>query len=431
MKAVTEYLRFIQNNKVQSLLFVLLVFLLPTQFGKHFWPSFAFINGLRIDYLSPTLYTTDVLAVFFIFSATKRIYFSSLFFLFLLILSVGIYLSIQPMSGWYGFLKIIEYAFLWNALLNFFKEKKETVTLLSLPLLSGVIFESLLAIWQYLYQQSVGGFFYFFGERTFSASTPGIANASVNGELILRPYGTLSHPNVLAAFLLFGCSVIFYKIFKEKNIFYKLLFVLGFLLGSVALFLTLGRIAIVLWVLTILYLLIINIKIKKNIRIFIAVIITLVFAIVFFLISSRSFVRLENISLSDESVVQRVFLISKAWQMFKISPLFGVGFDNFLINLSQTSGMYPVFLLQPVHNIFFLSLTETGIFCFFMMIMFFYKTIKKIIISFKSSEKKEFLPLYLLLLCQFFILGQLDHYFLTLQQGQLLTVLIFSLCWSI
>src|SRR5438105_4334390 len=39
----------------------LLLFLLPTQLGKHFWPEFSFVQGLRIDYLSPTLYVTDML----------------------------------------------------------------------------------------------------------------------------------------------------------------------------------------------------------------------------------------------------------------------------------------------------------------------------------------------------------------------------------
>lgn len=427
---MTEYLRFIQNNKIQSLLFVLLVFLLPTQLGKHFWPNFAFINGLRIDYLSPTLYITDIVAILFIVSATKKFFTSPTFVFFLLLLSLGIYLSVQPLSGWYSLLKLIEYVLLWNALLNFLKGK-DFLRLLAFPLSFGIIFESILAIWQYIIQGSVGGFFYFFGERTFSASTPGIANASLYGQLILRPYGTFPHPNVLAAFLLFGCTLLFYKIFKEKNIFYKLFFIISFLLGSTALFFSLSRITIILWIFTILYLLIINLKIKKNIRILIAGIITLVFTIGFFLISSHSFIRLENISLSDESVTQRIFLISRAWEMFKNSPLFGVGFANFLINLSQTPSSSHVFLLQPVHNIFFLSLTETGVCCFFLSLLFFYKTIKRLVVLIKKSTKKEYFLLGFLFLSQFFILGQLDHYFLTLQQGQLLTVIIFAFCWSL
>jgi len=43
-------------TKLQQRLFWLLVFLLPVQFGRHFWPEWSYVMGLRIDYLSPTIY---------------------------------------------------------------------------------------------------------------------------------------------------------------------------------------------------------------------------------------------------------------------------------------------------------------------------------------------------------------------------------------
>ncbi len=44
-----------------------LLFLAPFQTGLHFWPPFAYSFGLRHDYLSPTLFLTDLplLALFF------------------------------------------------------------------------------------------------------------------------------------------------------------------------------------------------------------------------------------------------------------------------------------------------------------------------------------------------------------------------------
>src|SRR4051812_29891213 len=50
-----------RGHNFSSLLYFLLLLLLPTQLGKHFWPPFAFVHGLRIDYLSPTVYLTDLL----------------------------------------------------------------------------------------------------------------------------------------------------------------------------------------------------------------------------------------------------------------------------------------------------------------------------------------------------------------------------------
>ena len=45
-------------------LFYLLLLLLPTQLGKHFWPTFSYVLGTRVDYLSPTLYLTDIIILF-------------------------------------------------------------------------------------------------------------------------------------------------------------------------------------------------------------------------------------------------------------------------------------------------------------------------------------------------------------------------------
>ena len=47
--------------KLHKTFFYLLIIFLPTQLGKHFWPDWTMVLGLRLDYLSPTLYLTDIL----------------------------------------------------------------------------------------------------------------------------------------------------------------------------------------------------------------------------------------------------------------------------------------------------------------------------------------------------------------------------------
>src|SRR5215469_9265549 len=51
------------KNKIESLLLSLFFLLLPTQLGKHSWPDFSYVSGIRIDYLSPIIYVTDVILV--------------------------------------------------------------------------------------------------------------------------------------------------------------------------------------------------------------------------------------------------------------------------------------------------------------------------------------------------------------------------------
>ena len=67
-KAATGFLLLGQKaNNIQRLLFFALILGIPTQFGRHFWPDFSFVSGVRVDYLSPTLYVTDIL-IFLIFA---------------------------------------------------------------------------------------------------------------------------------------------------------------------------------------------------------------------------------------------------------------------------------------------------------------------------------------------------------------------------
>ncbi|MEK7073923.1 MAG: hypothetical protein AAB960_01180, partial [Patescibacteria group bacterium] len=37
--------------------------MLPTQLGWHMWPTWAYILGRKVDYLSPTVFLTDIILV--------------------------------------------------------------------------------------------------------------------------------------------------------------------------------------------------------------------------------------------------------------------------------------------------------------------------------------------------------------------------------
>lgn len=427
-----------QATKIQNLIFYLVLLLLPAQFGKHFWPNFSFVDGARIDYLSPTVYATDILIILiFILSVAKfqvlsfkfQINYKSLKSKFLIIIFTtciftGIIFSKSPGAGFYGLLKVLEFSFFGYFTakrINLKKEWSKIVYVFSL----GLFFESLLTMAQYLKQGSIGGLLYFLGERTFNGSTPGIANTSLNGMLILRPYATFSHPNVLAAYLLIGMTAIVFALkYKVSNV-KKWFFTLTVIIGTLALFLTMSRVAIILWVLIALFRLW---PCLKNLR----------FRILFLIIVCSSFLlsplgyRFTHVGLEDESVVVRVELARTSFKMFLGHPLFGVGLNNFFINTP--------YVFQPVHNIFLLVLSETGIIGLFLFIWFIIKTYKRISPIRQIQQARcgqtqgknyEFLPNFLfLILSSVLILGFFDHYFLTVQQGQLMFSFVFGLCWS-
>lgn len=393
-----------------SSLYFLIVLFLPTQFGRHFWPDFSFVSGLRVDYLSPTLYVTDILTIllfiFWCLPNLKKIItlkISPPFFLVALsiFLLAGIFISNSRPAGMYGILKLAEFSFLGFYTARNISNLRQIVYALSI----GLSFESILAIAQYFNQSSLNSIFYFVGERTFNSQTPGIANASLNGSLVLRPYATFSHPNVLAAYMVLSMTLILFYIRNKFK--YPLL-----LLGTIALFLTLSRVAIVVWI----FALCLYFFRKRWKEAALAGIV--ISSLIYFSPLGNRF-----LSLAGESVSQRLSLISAATAMFTKNPILGVGINNFLPNLpfyiKQTGN---TFFLQPVHNIFLLVLSETGVIGFGFFLWFLFKTYKRIL------RKKSILAL--VLISEVLFLGFFDHYFLTLQQGQLMFALILGICWS-
>ena len=462
-------------KKLQKILLFLLILFLPTQLGKHFWPNFAFVFGQRIDYLSPTLYVTDILAVFFIFISfgiklkrslgktvnqdlrlidkkrKRSLYVLSLiynsYFLILggMLIIIGILLSKNPLAGWFHLLKLLEFLLLGIAIKHYLSEQTNNRLFIIYPLVFGILFESLLAIWQFFNQASIGGIFYYFGERTFTGNTPGIANASLNGELILRPYATFSHPNVLAGYLVIAMTIIIFDFYPrcvkdqfsisyewlkvKMAIIKKIILLLTLALGTFVLFLSLSRIAILVWLIILAYKVFVYLKKKNNvgknsIYYLLSIVILLGVASLFFFTPLRY--RYTILGFQDESVTDRLILIQAAWKMIIKQPLFGIGFGNFFTELPfslQSYQAHSTILLQPVHNIFLLIASETGIPVLFGTLWFLYGTFKR-----NLQHSSEY-NLNIILLVVIFVLGMFDHYFLTLQQGQLLFMIVLALCW--
>jgi hypothetical protein len=337
----------LDQDKLSLALFYLLILFLPTQFGKHFFPQFSFVYGLRIDYLSPALYLTDLIIVLLIVFSFKNIFkqivskhLKKLLVMVLLLLSFALSTAVSknPAAGALGLIKLFEYLYLGIYIaLNIKKINKTLVAYLAGV---GICFESLLAILQYFNHGSFQGLMYFLGERAFNGQTPGIANVSINGELILRPYGTFPHPNVLAGYLNLSLMLFLYFGNKVKrHIKYLVVF-----LGSAGILVSFSRSGILLlFVLTVLYfgttMLEKYKKRKMNSRVIAALpfLTVLIFSCSYFFLQNNLLIkRLTIFSLSDESVIVREKLLDKSFELFLSSPVFGVGLNNFINNLNST-----------------------------------------------------------------------------------------------
>lgn len=402
-------------NNLHRNLFLVLCLLLPVQLGNHFWPNFAYVMGLRIDYLSPTIYLTDLLVAailgLWIWERISRIGLSGVLRIayyvlrnYWWVLAVFVYLLIgsllaqNPGAGLYKFAKIVEF----SLLALYVAKNRYQLSVISYQLSLAVIFSSLLAITQFVAQSSLGGVFWWLGERTFTVATPGIAKAVVNSELLLRPYATFPHPNALAGFLLVGLILTLPYLFRKQK-----------LLVMSALALSFSRSA---WLVGLF--LVVSCRRRR-----VSVLVGLLLVVGYLFFGSHFW--------ADEAISQRLQLIKAAVLMIQSNSLSGVGLNNFLVRLPEFWGpIGTTFWLQPVHNIYLLIAAETGLTGLLVFFWFLFLTFRRLLkIENKQSlslrDWKLIIPLLAILLT-----GMADHYWLTLQQNQLLFAIVLGLCWG-
>ncbi len=424
-------------ERPQKYLFFLIAFFLSSQFGLHFWPRFAFVNGARIDYLSPTLYLLDVLIILFIFVSAlkdKKIFrfkekssifpvttLKLLFLIFFLDLIINIFISKSPLAHFFGILKIVEFGFFgWVVAKTF---KKEDIPNFVYALSFSALVSSILAIWQFMIQSSVGGIWYFLGERTFNTSTIGISTVNLNQQ-ILRPYAAFPHPNILAFFLLMSIFFSVHSILHEKKLPLKIFLILSILLSSIALVLTFSRIVIMLAIMVAIGEL--YTKGKRNIKYIVPVFLSLL--IFLYILLPQIFA--SQFLFRGLDFRQELFL--ESFTIFKNNPYFGIGLNNFFINQAPLIKIISPTNFQPIHNIFALALLSLGLFGFWIFPAAFVLAFRSLTNKLRTPnyELRTFYKCILFTLISVIIVGLFDHFFLTLEQGEIIFALILGLTFA-
>lgn len=402
--------------------FLVLILLLPTQLGLHFWPDFAHVFGIRVDYLSPTIYLSDIvfltLLLFWVFSRKSTIHLNGspllvvIFALFFYLLATSLFVTQNPGAALYKLARFTQVF-----LLLFYVYHNRLWILVWKPFYSAlalsVIYPSLIAFLQFINQKSLGGIFWWFGERSFSSVTPGIALVNIGGQELLRPYGTFSHPNSLAGFILVALILLAPWRGWPKS--------LALVLGSGAILISFsqtvwfaGFFLGILWLAT-----------RKSslwFRRLAGAAIFGVFLVSFIMLVTNLFIFpfTKLPSLLDREVKQRWELSAVAQRIVVHSPFFGVGLNNFVVRLPEFSQSPSLsWWLQPVHNTLLLLISETGLIG---MVLFLYLGVRFLGPVFLDSNPKGTLLLLAILLT-----GTLDHYWLTLEQNQLLLALVLGL----
>lgn len=401
-------------------------FLLLTLFWQTRFPLFD--KNQAIDYLIPFVYFSDFLIIvsFVLVVAVDRrgfvkvikahSTFTLLLVAFLLTSLIFNWQAENQLAAWYKWLKLLEMTGLAYLTVYLLEVGKITLRKLVFFLSSGVAFLCLVALGEWITQSSLG--LQFLGEWRFSVLTPGIAKVIVNGQEFLRPYATFPHPNVLGGVLAILTGVNLYFVLKSVKTGWQLASLSLFIL---VLFLTFSRSAwvafVVLTLLVLAYWLWQNYSLTTRKQ---ALLLVLFFSLPLLFFTPTIYHRFQTLATTDQlSVTRRLELTKAALQMIQKRPFFGVGLNNFVVELQKyqaVSGQGR--FLQPVHNLFLLILTEVGILGGLVLIL----TLGWLILNlFKSFWKNPSCERFLSLLIWLGIglTGLTDHYWWSLQAGQL------------
>lgn len=369
------------------------------------------VHGLRVDYLLPKFYLSDVfiwiLIGVYVFedhaSLKKKIlrvwkkrtvYTQALAILVLLLLARQFFAE-NPLIAVWTAVAWIKWAFLAYVLWQ--KRAVLTSTTSYITIAGTMLFQSVVAFWQWGTQTSIAGY-WFLGETDLSAYA-GLAKTTLGGVERVLPYGTTAHPNVLGGFLAVGIIILLreFKNIKEKRV--KVIEGASILASVLALLLTQSLSAILALLLGIAVILLP----KKSLRIPVVastVVILLLLAVTTWL----------PVTSDNPSITRRAYLNRAAVHMALDHPLLGVGLQNFTLYIEKyTPEREVVRFVQPAHSVPLFFLAETGLLGGLTLIFF----LKMYLKTTRSWQIIFLLPLVLL-----------DHYLLTLQTGILMLLLI-------
>jgi len=142
---------------------------------------------------------------------------------------------------------------------------------------------------------------------------------------------------------------------------------------------------------------------------------TIVFSIMLPVVSDRLTIG----SYQTETIKHRLYLAKSSGILIADRPVLGVGAGNFILGLVEVENFPSVsWWLQPSHNIILLIFSETGIIGLALCIALLFVIFKKIL---SEKDRKLLAPLLFVLLS-----GLVDHYWITLQQTQLLLTIIIA-----
>lgn len=405
-QGVPKLKSFFDVKQILQISWGMTLFGLPLGLSTILWQPILFEQGSYNPYLSFSLYASEILIFwsFFVFGwavwlGKVRLNFSKkLLLVGVLVFALSLFSLIFSQDR---MASLLAHGHLLSALVFGFLLHQKIFSPVNLKLLFclGIIFQSVLALLQFFSQHSLG--LGWLGEPVLASDLLGVAKTKWGDWTLLRPYGTLPHPNVLAGYCLL--ALVFLFSLKDKKIFRRsrgLWFGGLGVIGSAFLFA--NSQAALLGAL-------IGLGLFFRSR-FWRIWIVLVLCVVLLWGGKMLW--------KDSQVQDRLFYGRISVEMLIEHPE-GVGLGQFTARMEEfTSLKLKPWQFQPVHTIYLLIANQLGVWALGIFLWGFFLLFKK---AFHSSNR-----FLLFALTAFSIIGFFDHYLVSLYPGLVLSVLVFT-----
>ncbi|MCL4360442.1 O-antigen ligase family protein [Patescibacteria group bacterium] len=242
-----------------------------------------------------------------------------------------------------------------------------------------LVFQSAWAGYQFVKGGPTGRFFDLASFKSSEMSN----TVATQGTTIFRPSGTLVDPNVFALYILMLLPVPLYLFITEKNKTVRLLLLWILLVAVGAIFLSSSRTAYAITALLMLFVartewaLIKESlqKTMKSLRVKIALLLSALFMLLY-VFPNIAVPRIEDLLISGQTnttITSRVNLSKEALALIQFHPIFGVGINNFVPEMTafNITGVSRGFLAE-VHNLYLLIAAEMGLpgLCIFLIFVY-------------------------------------------------------------
>jgi O-antigen ligase len=412
----------------------------------HFASQYAYVDGSFINYRDLIFHIVDISVVLlllwsFLYAGvhkTKEVmYGMGLMLLFALLLLVS---HPEPVSI-YGTIRLGMYGVCWlvagewlHKCLNerTCRDRKQFRLVLVVSLIVAASIQSCIGLLQCMNNRMLG--IDALGESIVEVGGYGASSVYLPVGILLRAYGTFPHPNLLGGFLVASgivglfSSEILAKWLKEKWSKDKDRIVRNCISGAYAGFLILislgiiatwSRSAITAWIIAVIIWtgsLFMKRWKKKGICMYIAALFIVLLSVGMWVSVGNDEVSrtlrerfINQSAVTDVSVSERSELNEEAMKMISNDPLFGVGIYGFTKEVadSELFGQGGIRLIQPVHNVVLLAISEVGLSGVIFLAAFAVILFRRITLSGYTVAAGMFLVISMMT----------DHYLWTLPQG--------------